>query len=311
MDDKPLLDIAEPKRPIILYVIIGIQFIAIITLIIVLAVHKCDECKKCEECNCPEVDPIPQPIPYNTEHFIPINESFYTNRTEGSNALQGKLNHFDSPYFKMVDIYNMKSNSNRTIFSNFKTYQQTTEFSAQCADLIMVLEYYGDKAPSERQCMMDFIEVTDPDNFEISKEDYLKFNMKNYENYINSLGYKTTSNDDYEEGKLPFSDSKTFSKWAREILNKNETIVVNWADWGGACSIIIGIDTMGHESPEDHVIIFADSYDTTDHLNDGYYIVNLDKFYFNWIYNKIFYLIPDYEQYATGRFIVIHRKEGN
>ena len=45
MDDKPILDISEPKRPIILYVIIGVQFIAIIALIIVIAVHKCDNVK--------------------------------------------------------------------------------------------------------------------------------------------------------------------------------------------------------------------------------------------------------------------------
>ena len=302
MDDKPLLDISKPKRPIILYVIIGVQFIAIIALIIVIAVHKCDKCQKCDS---------PQTIPYNTEHFIPINESFYSNSIEGSKALQGLLNHFDSPYFKMVDIYNMKSNSNRIFFSNFKTYQQTSEYSAQCSALIMALGYYGDTSPSERQCMMDFIGITDPDNCEVNKEFYQKMNMKNFENYINSLGYSTTSNDDYEEGNLPFSDSITFSEWAREILKKNETILVNWADWGGTCSIIIGIDTMGNKSPEDHVIIFADSYDTSDHLNDGYYVISLDKFFYNWNYNKIYYLIPEYEKYATGRFIVIHRKKGN
>ena len=206
MDDKPLLELSGPKRPIILYVIIGVQFIAIIALIIVIAVHKSDKCPKVE--------------PYNTKHFIPINESFYTNRIEGSKSFQGLLNHFDSPYFKMVDIYNMESNSNRTIFSNFKTYQQTSEYSAQCSALIMALGYYGDTAPSERQCMMDFIEITDPDNFEVNKEFYQKMNMKNFENYINSLGYSTTSNDDYEEGNLPFSDSITFSVWAREILKK-------------------------------------------------------------------------------------------
>ena len=53
--------------------------------------------------------------------------------------IQGQLNHFDSPYFKMVDVYNMKSNDNRTILSKFKTYQQTSEYSAHCACIIMTL----------------------------------------------------------------------------------------------------------------------------------------------------------------------------
>lgn len=271
------------KRPTILYIIIGVLIAIIIVLIIVIATKKCDECK----CNCSE------PSPYNTEHFIPVKESFYTNSINGSRALQGYLNHFDSPYFKMADVYNMESNSNRTILSKFKTYEQTSEYSAQCAAVIMALEYYGDETPTERKCMKTFAGVADPDNFEESDEFYQNLTMKNLENYINSLGYNTTSNDNYTQDNFPYSDSISFSAWVREILKKNETILVNWADWGGACPVIIGVDTMGHESPEDHVIILADSYDTCDHLNDG--------FYFN----------AENEKYAAGRFIIIHRKNGN
>ena len=303
MEDKPLLDISENKRPTLLYIIIGVLIATIIVLIIIIAVKKCDKCK-CDSHN--------EPSPYNTNHFIQINQSLYTDRIEGSKFFQGKLNHFDSPYFKMVDVYNMESNSNRTIFSKFKTYQQTSEISAQCAALIMALEYYGDIAPSERECMMKFGGIDEPDQFEPDTEFYKKLSMKNFEDYIKSLGYSTTSNDDYTEDNFPFSDSITFSNWAREILKKNETILVNWSDWGGTCSIIIGVDTMGNESSEDHVIILADSYDTCDHLNDGYYIIGLDKFFFNWQYNLIPYLSDEEnEKYATGRFIIIHRKNEN
>ena len=304
MEDKPLIDISENKRPTLLYIIIGVLIAIIIVLIIVIAAKKCDKCDKCD-CNN-------EPSPYNTDHFIQIKERMYTDRNEGSNSLQGKLNHFDSPYFKMVDVYNMKSNSNRTIFSKFKTYQQTSEFSSQCAALIMALEYYGEEAPSERECMMKFGDIENPDEFEGNMEFYKKLDMKSFENYINSLGYETTSNDNYTEDNFPYSDPISFSKWAREILKKNETILVNWADWGGTCSVIIGVDTMGNESAEDHVIILADSYDTCDHLNDGYYIIGLDKFFYNWKYALIHYLNnPEKEQYATGRFIIIHRKNKN
>ena len=300
MEDKPLMDISENnKRPTILYIIIGVLIVGNVVLIIVIAT------KKCDECNCSK------PSPYNPDHFIPIKESFYTNRIEGSKALQGKLNHFDSPYFKMADIYNMKSNSNRIIFSKFKTYEQTSEYSAQCAAIIMTLEYYGDETPSERQCMKDFAGVNDPDTFVDTDEFYQKLSMKNLEVYINSLGYNTTSNDNYTDDNFPYDDSLSFSSWVREILKKNETILVNWADWGGACPVIIGVDTMGNESPEDHVIILADSYDTCDHLNDGYYLIGLDKFFYNWQYNKISYFNEENEKYASGRFLIIHRKNGN
>ena len=294
MDDKPLMDISENKRPTILYIIIGVLSVIIIILIIVIFAKKCDKCPG-------------EKSPYNTEHFISVKESFYTNTTGGSRALQGYLNHFDSPYFKMVDVYNMKSNKNRIIFSKFKTYQQTSEYSSQCAALIMALEYYGDIAPSEKECMT-FAGVTNPDTFEDTDEFYQNLNMKNFENYINSLGYKTTSNDDYTEENFPYNNSISFSNWVREILKKNETILINWSDWGGTCSVIIGVDTMGNESAEDHVIILADSYDTCDHLNDGYYIIGLDKFYYNWQSNKIYYFDEEHKQYGTGRFIIIHRK---
>ena len=94
-------------------------------------------------------------------------------------------------------------------------------------------------------------------------------------------------------------------------IKKKEPILIYWTDWGGTCSLIIGVDTMGNESPEDQVIILADSYDTCDHLNDGYYIIGLDKFYFNWQNNKINYFNQENEKYAAGRFIIIHRKNGN
>lgn len=306
--EDPLTNISENnKRPTILYIIIGVLIAIIIVLIIVIAVKKCDDCDECPKCKCEE------PSPYNTDHFIKIKESFYTDRIEGSKALQGELNHLNSPYFKMVDVYNMVSNENRTIFSKFKTYQQTSEVSSQCAALIMALEYYGEEAPSERDCMMNFAKIDDPDNFVEDSEFDKKLDMKSFENYINSIGYTTTSNDDFTEENFPYSDSESFSKWAREILKKNETILVNWADWGGTCSIIIGVDTMGNESPEDQVIILADSYDTCDHLNDGYYIIGLDKFYYNWDLNSLYYLKDDEEKkkYATGRFIIIHRKNSN
>ena len=110
MEDKPLLNVSEGKRPTLLYIIIAILAVAVIALIIVVAVKKCDECS---DCPTNEQDKIP----YDTTHFIPINQSFYPDKDGGSHELQGQLNHFDSPYFKMVDVYNMKSNDNRTILN--------------------------------------------------------------------------------------------------------------------------------------------------------------------------------------------------
>ena len=320
MDEKkPLLgENQNRKNPIILYIIIGVLLVLLIVFIILYATKTCD-------CQCeapvPTSEPIhsdidtdspdePEKTPYDPSHFIPIKESFYTDRIEGSNALQGKLNHFDSPYFKMVDVYNMESNENRTILSNFKTYQQTSEYSGHCAAVVMALNYYDDEV-SERECMIS-MGVVDPDTFKPSEEFYKSVNLKGVEEYLNSLNYTTTSNDDFTKENFPFSNTLELSGWIKSILEKNETILVNWADWGGTTSVIIGIDNMGNKKEGlDHVLILADTYDTVDHLNDGYYILGLDKFYANWMYNKIYYLTGDMEKYATMRFLVIHRKDSS
>ena len=111
MEDKPLLNNSETKKPIILYIIIGVLAIVVIVLAILLGTKKCN----CEN-TCPKDDPH-----YDTKHFVERKGNVFSDRIEGSAILQGTLNHFDSPYFKMLDIYNMKSNENRTILTNFKT----------------------------------------------------------------------------------------------------------------------------------------------------------------------------------------------
>ena len=50
---------------------------------------------------------------------------------------------------------------------------------------------------------------------------------------------------------------------------------------GRPLEVIIGYDTMGTETTQDDVIIVADSYDTTDHNQDGYGIYPAERFYYN------------------------------
>ena len=309
MEDKPLLDGQEPKRPIILYVVIALLSLIIIILSIVIATKECN-CEKCEKPpECPECPGIINP--YNESHFVPIKGRVFTNRTEGSSRVQGELNHFDSPYFKMLDIYNMESNENRTILTHFKTYQQTSEFSGHCAVIIMALNYYGYTNISERECLINGFGVVNPDNMTKEEMDLQNVETQIIIDYIESLGFNTTSSENYTEDNYPFKDEGKFYDWVKETLEKNETILVYWSDWGGTLSIIVGIDNMGNKGPKglDRVLILADTYDTCDHLNDGYYVIGFDKFFINWQKNRISYLKQDIQ--AKGRFIVIHRKDQN
>ena len=309
MEDKPLLNNSESKKPILLYVIIGVLLVVVVVLAILLGTKKCNCETKCPECpSCPDCPKCPVDDPhYDESHFISIKGRVFTNRTEGSSVLQGKINHFDSKYFKMIDVYNMESNENRTILPKFKTYQQTSELSGHCAAIIMALNYLGETSLTERQCQID-LGIPDPDTHDPDDYEYQKYADVVYlREEIQKFGFKTTSNDNFTEENFPYEDALGFSKWAQEIIKKGDVILVNWADWGGTTSVVVGIDNLGIiETPYEHVIILGDTYDTCDHLTDGFTIMSLEKFYYNWQSNKVPYLSE-----GTGQFLVVHKKDAN
>lgn len=51
--------------------------------------------------------------------------------------------HSESKYYKNPDFYNLKSDDQLTMISNFKTYQQTAEWSCGSATILMILEHFG------------------------------------------------------------------------------------------------------------------------------------------------------------------------
>ena len=61
----------------------------------------------------------------------------------GADAYDNGGDHPDSKYYVNPDFYNMKSDGDLTIISNFKTYQQTSEWSCGNAATLMVLEHFG------------------------------------------------------------------------------------------------------------------------------------------------------------------------
>ncbi len=61
----------------------------------------------------------------------------------GADYYDNAGDHSDSKYYMNPDFYNMKSDDELTIISNFKTFQQTSEWSCGSATLLMVLENFG------------------------------------------------------------------------------------------------------------------------------------------------------------------------
>ena len=59
----------------------------------------------------------------------------------GADSVERDGDHTDSPYFKAPDFYNMKPTESLTILSNFKTQQQTSEWSCGVSSALMIDGY--------------------------------------------------------------------------------------------------------------------------------------------------------------------------
>ena len=104
--------------------------------------------------------------------------------------------------------------------------------------------------------------------------------LKDVVNIIETVtGRETESTYDYPGDEI--YEFMTLDK-IQEYLKNDQPIMVAWNDWGGHWQVIIGYDTMGTEIYSDDVIIVADSYDTTDHNQDGYGVYPAERFYYNW-----------------------------
>ena len=181
-----------------------------------------------------------------------------------------------SPYFLQIDVFNLKPTETLTILPNFKTYQQTTEYTCGPATALMVLNHFGETKYDELQIanMMGCAIAMDSDGASTEK----------MVNFFKNINWEVTSSitEGKSDGDYTFEDPIEFKDWVIDNLKNNTPIMVEWVDWGGHWQAIIGYDTMGTDSISDDVIIFADSYDTSDHFQDGYYIFSAQKFFYMW-----------------------------
>ena len=85
-------------------------------------------------------------------------------------------------------------------------------------------------------------------------------------------------------------------------------MMIGWDEWGGHWQTIIGYDSMGTEGTQDDVLILADSYDTTDHNQDGYVVESFERLVYGW--NSAFETDEDGSDNYND-FIVAFPAEGN
>ena len=195
----------------------------------------------------------------------------------GAAACDGCGDHAASPYFGGVDVFELLPTDSLTILPHYRTYQQTTYYSCGAASTVMLMEYYGvyDEAEHDERSIAEAMHVSPDFGIQAgSIAEYLEALGWHVE--VSTMGEARFNSGDYDR------DVSDFSAWVQENLQSGHPILVEWLDWGGHWQTIIGYDTMGSPALDDDVLIMADSFDTSDHHQDGYYIVNATRFFSMW-----------------------------
>lgn len=202
-------------------------------------------------------------------HAIDYPKTLTTTKDEkGADAFGHTLDHPQSRYYVINDFYNLKSDKTLHIISKFKTYQQTTEYTCGSAAAVMTLHHFGEKSYDEAQiARLAGIHNTKGTSVEGLRDFFL------------GIGYQV---DYHADTKPRFESIKNCEKYFLQQIDAGNPIMVDWVDWSGHWQVVIGLDTCGTESPYDDVLILADSYDVTDHYQDGYYIYPFGRFFSMW-----------------------------
>lgn len=189
---------------------------------------------------------------------------------DGADSVEREGDHADSPYFAHPDVYNMESTDTLTVFHNFKTQQQTSEWACGVTAALMVLEWYDKLGDWNEETLAELRHSLDGTELEGYPGTTLNQAVDIF-NGVGSFDIETTA--DYPDGI-----------WMENIQNwlaEGKPVMICWNDWGGHWQIIIGYDTMGTETQQDDVFLVADSYDTTDHNQDGYGVYPAERLMYN------------------------------
>ena len=233
----------------------------------------------------------------------------YDTTSSGASSYANSGDHENSPYFSKLDVYNLKSTDTLTVLEKFKTYQQTTEVTCGPAAALMVLNHFGENNYDELKiaeitnCHKD-LNGNNMDNIGVANEPgEIGVSTDRMVSFFKQIGWDVTSS--LTEGKLDggytFNDQNKFKEFVISNLKENTPIIVEWIDWGGHWQNIIGYDTMGTDKFGDDVLILADSYDTSDHSQDGYYIYSAQRFFHMWFDKNMLPKNQDVQQWVVAK----------
>ena len=228
-------------------------------------------------------------IPYgNTAADLAASDYSYTKAETGDNGMAGAAGsdyyrmsqHITSQYFPQIDFYNGAEGVSDTLIllEGFATSQQASEWTCGPASLRMVLYWY--------ELMGDETEFSLASLRENDREGATT--LDGMIQMIDALGadlaYFTTDNLDDDDciAGLCLYDGLAYEGLIPFCLQNGIPILIGWDEWGGHWQVIVGYDDMGTDDTQDDVLILADPYDTTDHLQDGYVIESFERLVYGW-----------------------------
>ena len=204
--------------------------------------------------------------------------------------LNGKYDVPDSEYYYTAqDYYNMTSTSERIIFPQFASYQQTMADSSGLACLLMILNYMGEDVHNkytELELLNRYEEVNNTTVYGsgTTAEGLIKL--------VESLdlGYTATDADSSYSGGFTKDNMDYFF---RNAIKEGKFILVKYqSPVGHGWKVVIGYDNLGNITNSltgeeldhfgDDVMIFAEPYDGGDHRQDGYATERAQDFYAWW-----------------------------
>lgn len=226
-------------------------------------------------------------------NLIPFPEGYDTT-TSGASSYEGVGNVTNSVYFPVIDFYNMKSTDSLTLLPKYKTYQQTTEFTCGPVAAMTVLHHFGETNYQELE-IAEMMNTHKDLNYSNKQTPGIADEQGEYGtstsgmvHFFEEIGWDVTSSlTEADELGYTFQQPEDFKNFVLENLKNNTPIMVENIDFGGHWRVIIGYDTMGTDTFSDDVIIMADSYDTSDHFQDGYTYTNAERFFYMWFDSHI------------------------
>lgn len=208
----------------------------------------------------------------------------------GPAAVAHKADVSDSPYFKSVDVYHLRSHGSLTVLPQYPAKQQETEYTCGPAAAWTVVQYYLGTAPDDERTMAKIM-GTHPAGMQDPGT-----NTRGMSRYFEQKGW--TVHNALKDGSP--KDYPAFKAFVLKNLRAGTPILVENVDWGGHWRVIIGFDTMGDDQDANDVLILADPYDTTDHRQDGYGIVPAQRFYYMWFDAQLFRKGEQRRQWVTA-----------